>query len=213
MRAIAFVCLLLLAWVGVAPARRHHGTAKDRLAVTLYYEALCPYCMAFVTTQLAPSMLRMNRLPFTDLNILPFGNAKHDDAGNVVCQHGTSECELNAWHGCILEHHSIAESLKLIGCMMRGKRNRLDKCAKRYQIDVGDVKTCKSTRSVNDILAKYGEATSKVHFAGVPAIALDNVYDENESEKLSENFDALFCAKYRDKFHKTLKNCEQKPGV
>ncbi|XP_017046417.1 GILT-like protein 2 [Drosophila ficusphila] len=207
MKAIIFVCLLL-GWVGVATPRRHRGQQTDRLPVTLYYEALCPYCMEFVTTQLGPSMVRMNRLPYTNLKLIPYGNARSDDSGNVVCQHGELECELNAWHACILEHHDIGESLKLIACMMRGKKNRLDKCADRYQIDVGDVKSCRKTRAVNDILEKYGEETAKVSFQGVPAIALDNVYDADISANLTDHFDAIFCATYKEKFHKKLDNCQ-----
>ncbi|XP_016983692.1 GILT-like protein 2 [Drosophila rhopaloa] len=207
MRTFAFVCLLL-GFVGVATPRRHRVAQTDRLPVTLYYEALCPYCMEFVTTQLSPSMVRLDRLPYTDLKLIPFGNAQSDAAGNVTCQHGLQECELNAWHACILEHHEIAESLKLIACMMRGKKNRLDKCADRYRIDVADVKNCRQTRQVNDILQKYGEETAKVSFLGVPAIALDNIYDADLSANLTDHFDSFFCAAYKEKFQKKLDKCE-----
>ncbi|XP_016949801.1 GILT-like protein 2 [Drosophila biarmipes] len=208
MRACAFVCLLLLGWVGVALPRRLRGPQADRLAVTLYYEALCPYCMEFVTAQLGPSMIRLDRLPFTDLTLVPYGNARIDDSGNVACQHGAPECELNSWHACILEHHDIAASLKLIACMMRFKKNRLEKCADRLKIDVTDVKNCKNSRQVNDILKKYGEETAKISFVGVPAIALDNIYDSNLSANLTDNFDSIFCATYKEKFNKKLANCQ-----
>jgi len=56
--------------------QRLRGPQADRLPVTLYYEALCPYCMEFVTTQLSPSMIRRGRLPFTDLTLVPYGNAR-----------------------------------------------------------------------------------------------------------------------------------------
>ncbi|XP_036674679.3 GILT-like protein 2 [Drosophila suzukii] len=207
MRAIVFVCLLL-GWVGVAMPRRLRGPQADRLPVTLYYEALCPYCMEFVTTQLSPSMIRRGRLPFTDLTLVPYGNARIDEAGNVACQHGELECELNSWHACILEHHDITSSLKLIACLMRFKKNRLDKCADRLKIDVTDVKNCKNTRQVNDILKKYGEETAKISFLGVPAIALDNIYDANLSANLTDNFDSIFCATYKEKFNKKLFNCQ-----
>ncbi|KAH8356365.1 hypothetical protein KR084_006455 [Drosophila pseudotakahashii] len=206
MRAFVFVCLLL-GWVGVATPRRLRAPQADRLPITLYYEALCPYCMEFVTTQLSPSMIRLARLPFTDLTLIPFGNARTDDDGNVACQHGELECELNAWHACILEHHDIVESMKLIACMMRFKKNRLDKCADRFGIDVSDVKNCKETREVNEILKKYGEETAKIPFQGVPAIAMDNVYDADISADLTDNFDSIFCAKYKEKFNKELDNC------
>lgn len=189
-------------------------------------------------------MTRMDRLPYTDLTLVPYGNAKVGDlmnfrgnpfnatlqvneAGELTCQHGADECELNAWHGCILEHNNMTISLKLIACMMRGRKNNLDRCAKRYNIDVSAVKECKKARSVNEILKKYGEATAQVAFRGVPAIAVDNVstsslgqrviritfvipqaYDETDQESLSDNFDQTFCAKYKAKFNKSLENCE-----
>lgn len=170
----------------------YHEPNAPKLPITLYYEALCPYCMAFVTNQLSPSMVLKDRLHYTNLTLVPYGNAKvsdsqrtrHDmneylllqldDKGELTCQHGEDECELNAWHACILEHNDINISLKLIACMMRGRKNNLDKCAKRYHIDVTAVKDCKSSRSVDNILKKYGEATAEVDFSGVPAIAVDN---------------------------------------
>ncbi|KAH8247737.1 hypothetical protein KR038_009240 [Drosophila bunnanda] len=207
MKAFAFVCLLMMGLMGVATPTRRHLVQSDRLPVTLYYEALCPYCMEFVTTKLGPSMLRRNRLPFTDLKLVPYGNAARDDYGNVDCQHGVKECELNAWHGCILEHHEIKDSLRLIACMMRGKRNRLVKCAGRFKINVDNVKNCKRSRTVNDILEKYGEETDAVSFQGVPAISLNNVYDESLSANLTDHFDAIFCEMYKEKFNKVLDNC------
>lgn len=46
-----------------------------KLPVTLYYEALCPYCMKFVTSQLNPSLIHKNRLAVTELTLVPYGNA------------------------------------------------------------------------------------------------------------------------------------------
>ncbi|ALC46413.1 CG10157, partial [Drosophila busckii] len=186
---------------------RHRAKVNDKLPITLYYEALCPYCMQFVTEQLNPAMIRQDRLPYTELTLVPYGNARENEAGNVACQHGVDECELNAWHACILEHHDVIESLKLIACMMRSRKNKLDKCADRYNINVTAVKDCKKSRSVDDILQKYAVATNRVPHSGVPAVAIDNVYNDQEQEYISENFDAAFCAKYETKFDKKLPNC------
>ncbi|KAH8419176.1 hypothetical protein KR222_008062, partial [Zaprionus bogoriensis] len=187
--------------------QHHHAPDVNRLPITLYYEALCPYCMEFVTSQLNPSMVRKDRLPFTLLTLVPYGNAKRNETGNITCQHGVDECELNAWHACILEHHNISDSLKLIACMMRSHKNKLETCASRYNIDVKSVKECKQSRSIDDILEKYAEETDKTPHRGVPAVAIDNVYNRDEQDKISENFDEVFCAKYEQKFNKKLDNC------
>ncbi|BFF91970.1 GILT-like protein 2 [Drosophila madeirensis] len=210
MKAFVFVSCLLMCIVALAGARRHHARvteASDKLAITLYYESLCPYCMEFVTTQLGPSMMVKDRLPFTDLQLIPYGNANLDDDGNVVCQHGEDECDLNAWHGCILQHHNITESVQMIACMMRGKKNRLDTCADHYRIDVSDVKNCRKSRSVNDILAEYGKETALVNHEGVPAVAVDYVYNVNEQNDLLNHFDSVFCARYETMYHLKLANC------
>ncbi|XP_023163515.2 GILT-like protein 2 [Drosophila hydei] len=204
----AFTSFLLLTFgVLACTAKYYHEPNAPKLHITLYYEALCPYCMAFVTNQLSPSMVLKDRLHYTNLTLVPYGNAKLDDKGELTCQHGEDECELNAWHACILEHNDINISLKLIACMMRGRKNNLDKCAKRYHIDVTAVKDCKSSRSVDNILKKYGEATAEVDFSGVPAIAVDDEYNADDQEDLMAIFDHTFCAKYKAKFNITLNNC------
>ncbi|XP_017855868.1 PREDICTED: gamma-interferon-inducible lysosomal thiol reductase [Drosophila arizonae] len=201
------VFLLLTLGIVACSARHHHEADAPKLPITLYYEALCPYCMHFVTTQLNPSMVRKDRLHYTNLTLVPFGNAHLNEKGEVTCQHGEDECELNAWHACILEHNDINISLKLIACMMRGRKNNLDKCANRYGIDVTAVKDCKSARSVDEILQKYAEATAQVDFRGVPAIAVDNEFKSDDQDELTDNFDQTFCAKYKAKFNIRLKNC------
>ncbi|XP_034113579.2 GILT-like protein 2 [Drosophila albomicans] len=209
------VCCVMLLFIGgivecAAKRRNHNDPPTDKLPITLYYESLCPYCRAFVTEQLNPSMVRQDRLAFTELTLVPYGNARKDNTtGKVTCQHGVLECELNAWHGCILEHHNITDALKLIACMMRSGKNQIDKCATRYSIDVTAVKACIKSRSVDDILEKYRKETQKiVHlYSGVPAIAVDNVYNQADQNDLTDNFDDFFCAKYEAKFNKKLKNC------
>ncbi|EDW83943.1 uncharacterized protein Dwil_GK13875 [Drosophila willistoni] len=209
MKSLLLWLLLVIPLVTEITAKHHHnrGLVVNKLPITLYYEALCPFCMEFVTKQLNPSMIHKDRLAYTDLTFVPYGNAQTNADGNVTCQHGVDECELNAWHGCILEHHNQNESLKLIACMMRGKKNKLDNCSERYQIDVSDVKECKQNRSVNEILAKYARESSKVQYRGVPAITVDNIFVEDDQDNLYANFDAVFCAKYKAKFNKTLQNC------
>ncbi|KAL7729395.1 hypothetical protein ACLKA6_008959 [Drosophila palustris] len=208
MKVILGCFLILLCGILECTVTCHRVPQSDKLPVTLYYEALCPYCMEFVTDQLNPSMVRQDRLAFTELTLVPYGNAKVNSMGKVVCQHGMEECELNAWHACILEHHNITNSLKLIACMMRSRKNKLDECSSHYGINVTAVKDCKKSRSVDDILQKYGEDSSKVAYRGVPAITIDNVYDDDEQENISENFDDVFCAKYEAKFNKKLRNCK-----
>ncbi|XP_030370992.1 GILT-like protein 2 [Scaptodrosophila lebanonensis] len=205
----AFFCVLLLgAFLLVlrptgTSARHIRKTAPERLSITLYYETLCPDCMEFVTEQLYPSMRK--HLPFTELTLVPYGNAQKMANGRIICQHGPKECELNAVHACILEHFDIKRALLLIECMMHNWTNLLPQCSSRYNLNVDDVNNCIRTRTVDEILKKYGEET--VPHNGVPAIAVDNHYNITEQNLLSDHFDRVFCAKYFAKFNKKLPNC------
>lgn len=60
-----------------------------RLPITLYYEALCPFCMEFVTKQLDPSMVHAGRLAYAELTLVPYGNAR------VGCQYVFIRTHLN----------------------------------------------------------------------------------------------------------------------
>lgn len=47
----------------------------------------------------------------------------------LFCQHGRSECELNALHACIVEHNDVNEQMKLISCLLTGHATSLDEAS------------------------------------------------------------------------------------
>lgn len=133
---------------------------------------------------------------------------------------------MNAWHACVLETQNISNSLELIACMMQSEDNLLNQCGTILNIDVSSVMDCKNLRSNDQILQKYADLTDKVKHRGVPAIAIDNVsklkiqiisslttllikkvYRKNEQNNIIDNFDKVFCDKYKKKFNKVLDNC------
>lgn len=132
---------------------------------------------------------------------------------------------MNAWHACVLETQNISDSLELIACMMQSKDNLLNQCGTILNIDVSSVMDCKKSRSNDQILQKYADLTDEVNHRGVPAIAIDNVreleviisslttllikkvYRTREQDNIIDNFDKVFCDKYKEKFNKILDNC------
>ena len=53
------------------------------ISVNLYYEALCPGCMNFVSHELYPMFQKLHK--YVNLKLLPFGNTKMetDNSGNI----------------------------------------------------------------------------------------------------------------------------------
>ena len=181
------------------------------LLVKVYYEALCGDSMQFIRSQLYNSMMDNNRLQYTDLQFVPYGKVTtwtdpRDDVTTLHCQHGKRECELNAMHACIVDHNSVEEQLKMINCLMGGFRTNVDKCASNLNIDVSAAKHCKATRSVYDILKKYGEETTAIDISFVPSVAIEE-FNRREQQKILYDFDNVFCMKYKEKYGVQLENC------
>ena len=109
------VLLLLLLGLGAAagarvPAKAGAGTGRERgvdekrqgdepfpapeapkVAVEVYYEALCPDCERFVRDTLRPALLPEAGTGLegvVDLRLVPAGNAKIGAGGAIECQHG-----------------------------------------------------------------------------------------------------------------------------
>ncbi|KAK6943991.1 Gamma interferon inducible lysosomal thiol reductase GILT [Dillenia turbinata] len=87
-----------------------HSSKKVNL--TLYYESLCPSCKAFVTS-MQSSVFDNGIINIVNLRLVPWGNAIIDDHGEIQCQHGPKECELNFVEGCII--HTYPDPKKHFG--------------------------------------------------------------------------------------------------
>lgn len=59
--------------------------ADARIAVDVFYEALCPYCRQFITTQLL-RIMQTELAPELALRLYPYGNAHTDANGVTECQ-------------------------------------------------------------------------------------------------------------------------------
>ncbi|XP_037947108.1 GILT-like protein 3 isoform X1 [Teleopsis dalmanni] len=186
--------------------------AENQLMVQVYYETLCPDSIRFICTEFYNSMKENGRLEFTDLKFIPYGKVSSwtNPTTNVTilyCQHGETECELNALHACIVENNSPTEQLDLINCLLRYNNHNIDVCAEKLKIDVSKAKTCKATRSTPDILKKYGDMTDLIDLTFVPSIAFDNNFDPWDQDQYRFNFDKAFCKQYKKKFDVNLQNC------
>ncbi|KAL1206790.1 Gamma-interferon-responsive lysosomal thiol protein [Cardamine amara subsp. amara] len=73
----------------------------QKVTLSLYYEALCPYCAEFIVNHL-PKIFESGLISAIDLQLIPWGNAVTRSDGTILCQHGEAECALNTIHACAI---------------------------------------------------------------------------------------------------------------
>ncbi|XP_014294643.1 gamma-interferon-inducible lysosomal thiol reductase isoform X2 [Halyomorpha halys] len=92
-----------------------------QVAVTLYYETLCPFSLNFITDELSPTFLDSQYGSLIkELNLIPFGIAiaVNSTAHDYVCQHDEAECQGNRFHACAIKHIQDKKSLvKYLKCL------------------------------------------------------------------------------------------------
>ncbi|KAK9715986.1 hypothetical protein RND81_06G203900 [Saponaria officinalis] len=94
------ICLLLHIIFVICSSSSCSNAQKVKL--TLYYEALCPFCSYFIAHDL-PNLFTDGLISVVDLRLVPWGNAAFDSSGSFQCQHGAGECLLNTVEACAVE--------------------------------------------------------------------------------------------------------------
>ncbi|XVE97136.1 hypothetical protein REPUB_Repub02eG0284900 [Reevesia pubescens] len=74
--------------------------SNDKVTLSLYYEALCPYCASFISDHLV-KVFQNDLNTIVNLRLVPWGNAviAHN---RTQCQNGEDECYLNTIHSCVI---------------------------------------------------------------------------------------------------------------
>lgn len=83
-------------------AREARNTGESKVRVEVYYEALCPYCQAFMGGALTDVLRRKDIINIVDLKLVPYGNTHIDEQGTFHCQHGVGECMSDVIMQCTL---------------------------------------------------------------------------------------------------------------
>ena len=85
----------------------------SKVPVEVYYEALCPYCQAFMGGALTEVLRRTDVVNIIDLKLVPYGNTHVDEEGTFHCQHGVGECMSDVIMQCTL--YKLGGSVSSIG--------------------------------------------------------------------------------------------------
>ncbi|RRT76628.1 hypothetical protein B296_00021995 [Ensete ventricosum] len=78
---LLLLLLLLLCHVFSTPV----AVSGRKVSMSLYYEALCPFCSSFIVNHL-PKIFSNGLISIVDLDLVPFGNARLDPNGSISCQ-------------------------------------------------------------------------------------------------------------------------------
>ncbi|XP_063824352.1 GILT-like protein 2 [Ostrinia nubilalis] len=167
----------------------------DTPIIQLYYEAHCPGCIEFDTTQLKEVVEVLHQ--YVDVHTYPYGNARtviHEDGTvEVTCQHGPAECYGNMLHACALDIIANGtEALLFNACMMDqdSNDNSADKCGEKMNINASPIKDCAKSQKGTDLLVHYGEESEKAGFQYVPYVLLNG--EEWRGESLLNDVCATF---------------------
>ncbi|XP_050486287.1 GILT-like protein 1 isoform X1 [Bombus flavifrons] len=177
--------------------------SKQKVHITVYYEALCPDSRNFFIKQLLPMY---HKIPNNvQLEFIPYGKAtvgyfikrkndlkttvKTENGYEFMCQHGPIECGANIIHACsidILKNTSI--QLEYLSCMIKNNIvpvNIMEICAKKMNIDYNPIFKCFIGDKGKELLAKYGELTNALtpQISFIPTVVL-NENSENQARIL-----------------------------
>ncbi|XP_038883769.1 uncharacterized protein LOC120074650 isoform X2 [Benincasa hispida] len=76
-------------------------SSSEKVTVSVYYEALCPFCANFVVYHLV-KLFENGLISAVNLRMIPWGNAWIQPDGAFSCQHGPDECMLNTIEACTI---------------------------------------------------------------------------------------------------------------
>nr|XP_043610170.1 gamma-interferon-responsive lysosomal thiol protein-like [Erigeron canadensis] len=120
--------------------------SEEKVELTLYYEALCPYCENFIVNYLY-KIFENGLISIVDLKLSPYGNAKINSNGTIVCQHGEWECVLNTVEACAIHAWPVvSDHFPFVYCVEKltyeGKYAEWETCFQKLNLDAKPVTDC-----------------------------------------------------------------------
>ncbi|XP_039287470.1 gamma-interferon-inducible lysosomal thiol reductase isoform X2 [Nilaparvata lugens] len=182
-----------------------HSHSKEVVKVTVFYETLCPDCIDFFVGQIAPAWRDLKT--HIKFDLVPYGHAKQNYTGeqwSFSCQHGEKECRYNKLHACFMKKEKSKNKLiPLLTCLMRDKDegHNLKKCARKYKVNLSQIKSCWKGKEGDALLAKYGDRTHNFRpiIRFVPTIVFNGVFDRPSHEQALINLPKVVCKRLQKK--------------
>ncbi|KAK9057538.1 hypothetical protein SSX86_022374 [Deinandra increscens subsp. villosa] len=187
------VPLILLLFVSVAATLPPSSAspiavaaAGEKVELSLYYEALCPFCENFILNYLY-KIFDNGLISIVDLKLSPYGNAKISSNGTVVCQHGEWECVLNTVESCAIHAWPVvSDHFPFIYCVegltYEGKYGEWETCFEKLNLDPKPVTDCITSGFGHELALRYADEINalKPPHTYVPWVVVDGkpIYDD-----------------------------------
>ncbi|XP_050226684.1 gamma-interferon-responsive lysosomal thiol protein-like isoform X1 [Mercurialis annua] len=142
----------------------------QKVVLSLYYEALCPYCRNFIIKPLA-EMFQTDLISIVDLQLIPWGNANLNPNNTITCQHGEDECYLNTIHACAINiWPDVMKHFSLIKCMEELQHSEITThgvapklswqlCADKLNLSRRFIEQCYDSGRGRQLLLQFGNKT------------------------------------------------------
>ncbi|KAI3682506.1 hypothetical protein L1987_82534 [Smallanthus sonchifolius] len=158
----------------------------EKVELSLYYEALCPYCEFFILNYLY-KIFDNGLISIVDLKLSPYGNAKIRSNGTVVCQHGEWECVLNTVEACAIHAWPVvSDHFPFIYCVegltYEEKYDEWESCFAKLNLDPKPVTDCINSGYGHELALQYADEINalKPPHTYVPWVVVDGqpLYDD-----------------------------------
>ncbi|XP_073008827.1 gamma-interferon-responsive lysosomal thiol protein-like [Typha latifolia] len=201
------LALLLLSFLCFASS----PVSANKVSVSLYYEALCPYCSSYIVNNLV-RIFRNGLISIVDLDLVPYGNARLTSDGSIICQHGENECLLNAIEACAIRMWpDVQQHFGFVRCVehkiMAQGETEWQSCFQETGLSSEGVLHCYNSGNAEQLELQYAAETGSLQPAHqyVPWVVIDGqpLYDDYL------NFEAHICRAYEGELPEACKGLTQ----
>ncbi|XP_059642898.1 gamma-interferon-responsive lysosomal thiol protein-like [Cornus florida] len=193
-RQLVFVSMLVIAITSHASS----DDTSSKVSMSLYYEALCPYCANFIVNDLQ-KILTTDLLSILNLRLVPWGNAAFKDDKTWACQHGPDECLLDTVEACAINVHDLGTHFRFIRCVERlnleNRHTEWQSCFRTGGLNPKPIADCYNTGLGFLLERRYADETARLNppHQYVPWVLVNNVPIGVDYR----NFVAYVCKAYR----------------
>lgn len=194
----------------------------EPVAITLYYESMCPDCKQVFAEQLYPTWKKLAATGILDLNVIPYGNAHEKQNGTMWefdCQHGPDECLGNIIEECAMHlyHHNLTLLMPFLVCIEQSQElpaTAAKQCAQDQGLDYARITGCATGDLGNQLEHKLAVATEALDppHQYVPWFTLNGVHTEDIQNQAQENLLKLICDTYKGPQPEACTAVEMKMG-
>jgi interferon gamma-inducible protein 30 len=171
-------------------------SSSPTVHVSLYVEALCPYCKGYFNDQLVPTYDQLGS-QVMDVKVVVFGNARIDLANKTLqCQHGEAECDVNSYDQCAVDMYPYPDRyLPYMTCLFNslpmGRQSEpfskavFASCARHAALDAHALQQCRDDPERVWELQKQAAAMNPSELNHVPWVELNGEYMDLEQDLLA----------------------------